>query len=189
MANHITQFVTFKNLNEESKEELNRIFKSEPDKYTDVHTTDLIAGIFDKPNYTNEDYDREWVVENCGSKWFYGGIESEWGDEISATIVSAWDPINPLLEILTQKLVKLNEEVVVESIFEDEGYNFAGIFYGSKEHTTEEYINIESWDIERFWSGEEEDDEYREEFQWELAGMLEDERNVHIRKKKGEYEE
>ena len=179
MANHVENYITIKNLNDEAKKEIIRIFKVQPGTYNEVHTTELISGIFDKPEYTEGDYDREWVIDNCGAKWFFGSVEDEFEDEIIIRIVSAWDPINPLLEIFTQRLVKICENVVVESIFEDEAYNFAGVFYGSKEYTDEEYIAIEEWDIERFWTGEEEDAEYQSEFFHTLQQMLDYERQAH----------
>ena len=179
MANHVENYITIKNLNDEAKKEIIRIFKVEPGKYTEVHTTELISGIYDKPEYTEADYDREWVTDNCGAKWFYGSVEDEFEDEIVIRITSAWDPINPLLQAFTYRLTNICEGVIIESMFEDEGYNFAGIFYGSKEYITEEYIDIEEWDIERFWTGEEEDVEYHSDFFHTLQDMMEDERQTH----------
>lgn len=179
MANHISNLITISNVNEAVRNEISRIFKLSSDNLYDTDTSDLIAAIFDKPEYTNESYDREWVIENCGAKWFYGNVDDDTGDEIFISITSAWDPINPLLEVLTHKLVKINDKVVIESIFEDEGWNFAGVFYGSKEYTNSEYINMDDWDINRFYTGEAEDDDYRDTFSEALNNMIEIERSFH----------
>ena len=183
MANHISNAITISNVNGEVREELSRIFKLNEELYNEVYTTHLISTIFDKPEYTDEDYDREWVLDNCGAKWFNAYVTDDSDDTIFINITSAWDPINPLLEVLTKKLVNINKEVIVESIFEDEGCNFAGVFYGSNEYINEEYIDIEDWDINRFFSGEEEDEGYRDEFLDVLNNMVEIERGYHYSEK------
>jgi hypothetical protein len=124
--------------------------------------------------WTNDDYDREWVLENVGAKWVFGQIEGEWDTEISINLTSAWDAVNPLLKHLCSKLICIKEDVVIENRFEDEGLDPMGIAYYSSEYGSEEYLDAVV-DVGKFY----EDEEYRDEVYEMLEELLDEERRIH----------
>ena len=172
MANHVENFIRVKNCNQAVIDELQRIF-SVQDEIGDVHTIDIINGVFDM-EWTNDDYDRDWVLENVGAKWVFGQIEGEWDTEITINLTSAWDAVNPLLKHLCSKLICIKEDVVIENRFEDEGLDPMGIAYYSSEYGTEEYLDAVV-DVGKFY----EDEEYRDEVYEMLEELLDDERRIH----------
>jgi hypothetical protein len=172
MANHVENFIRVKNCNQAVIDELQRIF-SVQDEIGDVHTIDIINGVFDM-EWTNDDYDRDWVLENVGAKWVFGQIEGEWDTEITINLTSAWDAVNPLLKHLCSKLICIKEDVVIENRFEDEGLDPIGIAYYSSEYGSEEYLDAVV-DIGKFY----EDEEYRDEVYEMLEEMLDEERRIH----------
>jgi hypothetical protein len=172
MANHVENLVRVKNCNQAVIDELQRIF-SVQDEIGDVHTIDIINGVFDM-EWTNEDYDRNWVLDNVGAKWVYGQIEGEWDTEISINLTSAWDAVNPLLKHLCSKLICIKEDVVIENRFEDEGLDPMGIAYYSSEYGTEEYLDAVV-DVGKFY----EDEEYRDGVYEMLEELLDEERRIH----------
>jgi len=172
MANHVDNYIKVKNINKEVVDELERIF-SNKDDVGDTHTIDLINGVFDM-NWTDDDYDRGWVNDNVGAKWVYGQIESEYDDELTINLTSAWDAVNPLLKQLCSKLICIKEDVVIENIFQDESCDPMGVAYYSSEYGSEEYLD-EDIDVSKFY----EDDSYREEvYEW-LQQLMEEERKIH----------
>jgi hypothetical protein len=172
MANHVENFIRVKNCNQAVIDELQRIF-SVQDEIGDVHTIDIINGVFDK-EWTNDDYDRDWVLENVGAKWVFGQIEGEWDTEITINLTSAWDAVNPLLKHLCSKLICIKEDVVIENRFEDEGLDPMGIAYYSSEYGTEEYLDAVV-DVGKFY----EDEEYRDGVYEMLEELLDEERRIH----------
>lgn len=172
MANHVENFIRVKNCNQAVIDELQRIF-SVQDEIGDVHTIDIINGVFDM-EWTNDDYDRDWVLENVGAKWVFGQIEGEWDTEITINLTSAWDAVNPLLKHLCSKLICIKEDVVIENRFEDEGLDPMGIAYYSSEYGTEEYLDAVV-DVGKFY----EDEEYRDEVYEMLEELLDEERRIH----------
>jgi hypothetical protein len=172
MANHVENYIKIKNINKEVVDELERIF-SVKDEIGDTHTIDLINGIYDM-NWTDEDYDRGWVNDNVGAKWVYGQIESEYDDELTIVLTSAWDAVNPLLKQLCSKLICIKENVVIENTFEDESCDPMGVAYYSSEYGSVEYLD-EEIDAYKFW----EDDEYRNEVYDMLQQLMEEERRIH----------
>ena len=172
MANHVENFIRVKNCNQAVIDELQRIF-SVQDEIGDVHTIDIINGVFDM-EWTNDDYDRDWVLENVGAKWVFGQIEGEWDTEITINLTSAWDAVNPLLKHLCSKLICIKEDVVIENRFEDEGLDPIGIAYYSSEYGTEEYLDAVV-DVGKFY----EDDEYRDEVYEMLEELMDEERRIH----------
>jgi hypothetical protein len=172
MANHVENFIRVKNCNQAVIDELQRIF-SVQDEIGDVHTIDIINGVFDM-EWTNDDYDRDWVLENVGAKWVFGQIEGEWDTEITINLTSAWDAVNPLLKHLCSKLICIKEDVVIENRFEDEGLDPMGIAYYSSEYGTEEYLDAVV-DVGKFY----EDEEYRDEVYEMLEELMEEERRIH----------
>jgi hypothetical protein len=172
MANHVENFIRVKNCNQAVIDELQRIF-SVQDEIGDVHTIDIINGVFDM-EWTNDDYDRDWVLENVGAKWVFGQIEGEWDTEITINLTSAWDAVNPLLKHLCSKLICIKEDVVIENRFEDEGLDPMGIAYYSSEYGTEEYLDAVV-DVGKFY----EDEEYRDGVYEMLEELLDEERRIH----------
>jgi hypothetical protein len=172
MANHVENFIRVKNCNQVVIDELQRIF-SVQDEIGDVHTIDIINGVFDM-EWTNDDYNRDWVLENVGAKWVFGQIEGEWDTEITINLTSAWDAVNPLLKHLCSKLICIKEDVVIENRFEDEGLDPMGIAYYSSEYGTEEYLDAVV-DVGKFY----EDEEYRDEVYEMLEELLDEERRIH----------
>ena len=172
MANHVENLVRVKNCNQAVIEELKRIF-SVQDDIGDTHTIELINGVFDM-EMKQEDYDRSWVIDNVGAKWVFGQIEDESEDEVRIHLTSAWDAVNPLLKELCSKLICIKEDVVIESIFEDESCDPMGVAYYSSEYGSVEYLD-EEIDAHKFW----EDDEYRNEVYEMLQQLMEEERRIH----------
>ena len=64
---------------------------------------------------------------------------------------------------------------MVYNTFEDEGYNFAGVYYTSKEYDDCEFVDIDEYDIEKIW----EDDDVREQYHDELHQILDGHREAH----------
>jgi hypothetical protein len=172
MANHVENYIKIKNINKAVVDELERIF-SVKDEIGDTHTIDLVNGIYDM-NWTDEDYDRGWVNDNVGAKWVYGQIESEYDDELTINLTSAWDAVNPLLKQLCSKLICIKEDVVIENRFEDESLDPMGVAYYSSEYGSVEYLD-EEIDVYKFY----EDDTYREEVYEMLEELMEEERRIH----------
>ena len=121
------------------------------------------------------EYDREWYIEKCGAKWMYGTVEDWDMNDITINVVSAWDPVNEWIERLSINLIAIKEDVIIESKFEDEGLNFLGVAYFSKEYSDVEYLD-EEVDGEKFW----EDDEYMDGIYETINLMMEDERRIHL---------
>ena len=148
MANHVSNRIVISNINNDILDEVNRIFKKAEGEY-EVGTEELAKRVFgeDAP----EEYDRGWYCDNCGAKWMHGYAELEeydGMDEICIEITSAWDSINGWVYRLFQNLSKINESVIIMNTFEDEGYNFAGVYYTSKEHEDEcEWIDMDEHDV------------------------------------------
>lgn len=172
MANHVENYIRVKNINKEVVTELERIF-SNKDEIGDTRTIDIINGVFDM-NWTDADYNRDWVIENVGAKWVYGQIENETEDEVVINLTSAWDPINPLLKQLCSKLICIKEDVVIENRFEDESLDPIGIGYISSVYESVECLD-EDVDVDKFYQ----DEEYRDEIYEMLEEILDEERRIH----------
>ena len=173
MANNIENYITIKNADENVLNEIKRIFEYQADStYKTVHTEDLANRVYGEE--APVEYDREWYIEKCGAKWMYGVVEDWDVSEIIINITSAWDPINEWLERLSINLIAIKEDVIIESKFEDEGLNFLGVAYFSKEYSDVEYLD-EDVDGNKFWD----DDDYREGIYETIQLMIEDERRIH----------
>ena len=174
MANHVENFIKIRNADENVLNEIKRIFEYEVENtYKTIHTEELAQRVYGEE--APVEYDRQWYCEKCGAKWFYGNVEDWDVNDISINITSAWDAINPWLDRLSVNLVAIKEDVVIENTFEDEGCNFFGVAYYSKEYSDEEYLD-EDVDGYKFWD----DDEYRDGIYETLHLMIEDERRTHL---------
>ena len=172
MANHIENYITVENSNEEVLKEVQRVFKLEEGEW-EVDTETLAKRVFgdDAP----EEYDRGWYCEECGAKWLYGSIEDDSDEEQIVRITSAWDPVNGWIERFAYNLRQIKEDVVVHNTFEDEGYNFAGVYFTSKYYDDVEWVDIEEYNVEEFWDN----DELREEYHNDLYQVLLDHKEAY----------
>lgn len=89
---------------------------------------------------------KEWDYDSCcefwGTKWdidYMGDDESINENNISITIsyLTAWSPNIPVLEKLYKKLCELDEEVTVESNYEEPGMNYCGRFINGSDEAYE----------------------------------------------------
>jgi hypothetical protein len=160
MANHIDNYIYIENSNEDVLKEVKRVFQLKEGEY-EVHSEDLVKRVFgeDAP----KEYDRGWYCDTVGAKWLYGSIEDDSEDEQIVRITSAWDPINGWVERFAENLRKIKEDVVVHNTFEDEGFNFAGVYFTSKYYDDTEFVDTDSYDLEKIWEDEEMVYEYRDE--------------------------
>ena len=174
MANHIENYIKIKNADENVLNEIKRIFEYEDEStYKTIHTEELAQRVYGEE--APVEYDREWYCQKCGAKWMYGVVEDWDMDEIVINITSAWDPINEWLDRLAVNLIAIKEDMVIENTFEDEGCNFFGVSYFSKEYSDIEYLD-EDVDGQKFWD----DDDYRNGIYETLQLMMEDERRIHL---------
>lgn len=173
MANHIENYIKIKNADENVLNEIKRIFEYEAEStYKTIHTEELAQRVYGEE--TPVEYDREWYIEKTGAKWMYGVVEDWDVEDITIDITSAWDPINEWLERLSINLIAIKEDVVIENKFEDEGLNFIGVGYFSKEYTDIEYLD-EDIDGYKFWD----DDDYRNEIYEKLDNLLDEQIQIH----------
>lgn len=172
MANHIENYITIENSNEEVLKEVKRIFQTEEGEW-EVSTEDLAKRVFGEE--TPEEYDRGWYCDNCGAKWLYGALEDDGDDEQIVRITSAWDPINGWVEKFAYNLRQIKEDVVVHNTFEDEGYNFAGVYFTAKYYDDCEWVDMDEHSVEEFWDN----DELREEYHNELYQILLDHKEAY----------
>jgi len=80
-----------------------------------------------------EEWDYNSCIEHWGTKWdisFSGEYETINDKNISVTISydTAWAPNTPVLDRLYEKLCELDEDVTVESTYEEPGMGFCGRF-------------------------------------------------------------
>jgi hypothetical protein len=172
MANHIENYIRIVNANEEVLNEVKRVF--EKGEAYDVQTEELAQRVFG--DETPLEYDREWYCDNTGAKWMYGHIEDEDVDDIVIEITSAWDAINGWVDRFAQNLRKIKSDVIVHNTYEDEGYNFAGVYYTSAEYDDDEGIDMGEYEDTPIW----EDDDARDRYFDELGSILDMHRQCHI---------
>ena len=64
---------------------------------------------------------------------------------------------------------------MVHNTFEDEGYNFAGVYFTAKYYDDVEWVDIEEHNVEEFWDN----DELREDYHNELYQILLDHKEAY----------
>lgn len=165
MANHVENFIHILNADENVLNEVKRIFEKEEGRY-DVQTEDLAQRVYG--DETPLEYDREWYLDNCGAKWLYGHIEDDDIEDITIQITSAWDAVNEWVGKLARNLRTIKSDVVVHNTYEDEAYNFAGVYYTSEEYDDNESIDMGEYEVDQIW----EDDEVRDQYFDELRSIL-----------------
>jgi len=173
VANNVLNYIIINNTDENVLKKVKDIFELKTENpFEAVWTAQLVNGVFNNiwPN-GEEDYDREWLMENCGAKWFNGIIADYTDDTITLTIESAWDPIMGWVEKLAEVLSEIKSDIWIQNTFEDENYILAGVQLAAKDYSSDEYIDMEDWDVTKFW----EDDVYRESYQTTLIEMMKEE--------------
>lgn len=158
MANTMTTYVKIVNLNEETFNKVKELFETEGENSSIVNLTNHFNGLFDW-EYDETDYNqREWMIENIGSKWIsveYNG--SEYSPEVDLIIESKWSVPTEYIQKVVEFLNKTDKDIVAYGTYEDEGYSPIGAFvFGYDYDDIEDYDEV---DGERMWN----DDDYNEE--------------------------
>ena len=170
MTNHVENFIVIENVDNAVKKEIESIFQTENEV---VDTEILLKRIF--KNINMNDVDEDWMIENCGSPSFNGYIESISNQRVVVIINSDLHPVNGLIMVLFEKLYLIKSDIVVHNTFEDEFYNFAGVYYVSDEYENTKWLDIDNWNIPRI----SEDEEYRNYFHETLDNQLVSHKNIH----------
>jgi hypothetical protein len=101
-------------------------------------TEQLIAAVFlEHP----AEYDRWWVSENCGAKWFYGEADYVADEYVFMNITSAWDPVDGWINELAKRLYEIDSNTTIQNRFSDEAMNFAGVSFVSKSWSNTEMLD------------------------------------------------
>jgi len=181
MANTVFNYIIINNGDDGVVEKIKEIFqpKTESDNpFETTSTVQLVNALFDNiwPN-GGSDYDRYWVENRCGAKWFNGCV-SDYGDDgtITIHIDSAWDPIMGWVEKLAEVLSDIKPDVWIQNKFEDEGFNFAGVHLAARGYSSDEYIDMEDWNVDKFLEGGEEYHSYCDK----LSNMMDEEVDVYF---------
>ena len=182
MANEVSNYIIVENVNTEVTEKLKEIFKPNRREDSpfdiDVMTVDLVNRVYDNIWANgNKDYNRNWVVEVCGAKWFYGHITNEEETRVSIRMVSAWDPVIGFVEKLAEVLSNIKEDIWIEHTFEDEAYWLVGVHLAAKDYTSDEQLDMDDWDVPKIREG----GTYYEEFEDELRNLMESEVNYYLK--------
>lgn len=126
MANHV-----YFNINIETNEEGRNALQSMYDKHAEMRPWGEIMvntleahdlPIYDTPY--NEDDWYSWGCDNMGAKW----VNIEDFDQYSISGYSAWSPVIPIVENLTEYLSKFDSNVTISMTYEDEFRNFFGYY-------------------------------------------------------------
>jgi len=155
MANHITNYIEIRNSNPSVLAEVEKIFKTKEGQY-DTDTEQLAQGVYGD-EYPGE-YERSWIIENCGAKWFHGMIDEGGEDYINIQMESAWDAPSEWVVKLTEKLVAIKSDIIITNTYEDEGYNFVGVHLCAKHEDEHLQLDMEEYDLEKVWD----DDDVRD---------------------------
>lgn len=155
MANIMTTYVKVKNLNEETIQNFKSLFETENSDSSYVNIVNHLNKVYGT-NLT--EFDRDWMVENVGSKWLTIEFDgSEITTEVDLIIESAYSVPTEYLQSLVNYLYQENNDVVLYGTYEDESYNPIGAFVFAFDYDDiEDYDDL---DPEKMW----EDDDYREE--------------------------
>jgi len=164
MANHVSFKVSFEQINKPAKERLKQMFSRFQDN--DCNFGDMfVDGKEGSPTY-EETNTRNWYNENIGSKWCY--LEEYDDDYLFGR--SAWSAPEAGLQWLAEQLAKLDEDLIMNVSFEDEGPNFAGwMVFSGDELWEEDYVEDDHFlsIVQESYSDVSSDDEDFEEVLWE----------------------
>ena len=135
MANNVNFKVSFEQLNEAATAKLKEMFTRFQDD--DCNFGDMfVDGKSGSPTYEDTNTNN-WYNENVGAKWCY--IEEYDSDYLFGR--SAWAAPEAGLQWLANQLAKLDEDLIMNVSYEDEGPNFAGwMVFSGDEIWEEDYI-------------------------------------------------
>jgi hypothetical protein len=128
MANNVNFKVSFEQLNEAATAKLKEMFTRFQDD--DCNFGDMfVDGKAGSPSYEDTNA-YNWYNENVGAKWCY--IEEYDSDYLFGR--SAWAAPEAGLQWLANQLAKLDEDLIMNVSYEDEGPNFVGwmVFSGDE---------------------------------------------------------
>lgn len=155
MANIMTTYVKVGNLNEETHKRFVDLFEDTEDllsHFNKIYSTEF-------SDY--DELDRDWMLENIGSKWISIECDDDlsYDDSMDLVLETAWSVPTEYL----QKVVEfIGDDVVVYGTYEDESYDPIGAFvYAVDYDDIEDYEEVE---LERI----HEDDDYMESMYDEL---------------------
>lgn len=174
MANHVTTYVHFVEMNEEARNHLKEM-------YTRLRTSEdrqriWFGDIFvkDKTDYdSTETYD--FMVEKVGAKWAY----FEEYDESGFSVCSAWSYPSDGIAAILSELAEFDPKMITTTTYEDEMPNFVGceVYFGDVLEDGSEWDDEEILDevmhripellgkydeVEQEWVDEESEDVYRD---------------------------
>lgn len=178
MANNLKSFVEVKG-NEEVVKLIDSLIDKVNDNESDSPVTAFATAFYDDVDLTEDrGVLNEWSYEKLGSKWttLYDVI-----DEGAFSIESAWYPPKQFFIHLYNLCFPLDNDVVIEVKYEDEGFNPVGALlvksvttYGEHEETTEGRIWSEEEEMEDPTVDKDWDDEDYDEVQMEFAESVYD---------------
>jgi hypothetical protein len=131
MANHVTNWIRIWTNPDGVAWIKNAIGEGEKE------TEQLIAAVFREHP---AEYDRWWVSENCGAKWFYGEADYMADEYVFMNITSAWDSVDGWISELAKRLYEIDPNTKIQNRIVDEAMNFAGISFVSKEWSNTEML-------------------------------------------------
>jgi len=155
MANHISNYLEIRNSNPAVLAYMEWVFERIDGQY-DTGTEELAKKVYGE-EYPAE-YNRGWVIDNCGAKWFNGIIDESGDDYINIQMESAWDPPSDWIVRLTEKLLSIKNDIIITNTYEDEAYNFVGVQLCAKFEEKHTLIDMDNYDLEKIWD----DDEMRD---------------------------
>lgn len=166
MANNLKSTVNVKG-NEEVVKLIDSLIDKVNDNNSDSPVTAFATAFYDDVDLTEDrGVLNEWSYDNLGSKWttLYDVI-----GEGEFSIESAWYPPKKFFIHLYNLCFPLDNDVVIEVMYEDEGYNPVGALvvksvttYGEHEETTEgciwsEEVEMEDPTVDMDWDHEDYD--------------------------------
>ena len=120
MANHVSSYVNFYNINDEDFSPFKAIVDEESVTFNS-NAHDLLAALdFEVPD--EDDVDINWYFDNVGPKWCY----FDELDENGFCTTSAWCAPTTLVEKIVALLEEKYPGTYATMSYEDEAYNFIG---------------------------------------------------------------
>lgn len=156
MANHMECNVQITGLTPEGIEFLQELFKPEGDQY-EVGTDVLLKRLYGSTDAQIDE--REYRIQNIGSKWVGAYLEYAEDDEAQISSTSAWSVPYQMYLQLSKKLVEVSPKAIITGTYEDEGFDPCGAFIVADNYDDiEDVFGTDDIDHDRLW----EDDDYRE---------------------------
>ena len=161
MANHVDNYISIEHC--DSAINLEGLFMHD-NEFLEVEQVSFIKPLaeFDEDGVLKDWYN--WGCEHIGAKWF---TFEDVGEHVVIG-TSAWSPVIPFVEKLTEHLAKDDEGVVIRHEYTDEFYNFIGI----AKYTFEDgkavcrWEEIEHSDINEMFMDKYQVDTQHDDFDW-----------------------